>query len=147
MWRLTAAGWRQWDWCWCLEHIFWKSIKKAIGNLIEDNTCWQGSPHENHFRPSMLCRTFWSTAGRFSQLMTGKYVLHFLFSSSTFSVYWTLMDKMFGNVGALCRTSAKVCQIYLVNFARTGRQGLLVHYQIPSLIYIAMVAIFGHVRS
>ena len=61
-------------------------------------------------RPSALCRTFSATVRHFSQLMTGKYQLSFLFSLPNFYVYWTLLDKMSGKVLPLCRTSAEVCR-------------------------------------
>ena len=62
-------------------------------------------------RALKACRTFWSPAGHFSQLMTGKYYVlcqTFSFLSyRTSSVCWTLPDKMSGNIAALCRTSVK----------------------------------------
>ena len=80
-------------------------------------------------RPSMICRTFWSLAGHFSKLMTSNSFL----PCRTFSVYWTLPDKMSGNVGALCRTSAEVCRTCPAcpaYFARTDKIVLSSFYNI-----------------
>ncbi len=66
------------------------SIFSVLGNFFS------GLQDKMSDRPSMLCWTFWFPARHFSQLMTG--------------IYWTLPDKMSGNVVAVCRTSAKVCR-------------------------------------
>ncbi len=95
-----------------------------------------GLPDKMSGRPSMLCRTFWSLAGHFSQLMTGNSCL----PCRTFSLYGTLLDKMSGNVGTLCRTSAEVCRTCPAYFARTDlchryQKGVLSHYH--DMIFIS----------
>ncbi len=76
------------------------------------------SPRENYFRsagqnvcqafnalPDILicCWTFFS--------VNDQQILCFMSDiRRTFSMYWTLPDKMSGNVGAPCRTSAEVCR-------------------------------------
>ncbi len=75
------------------------------------------SPRENYFESdgqnvrlafnalpdiSIPCRTFFLVD-------EWKICPTFFVSLANISVYWTLPDKMSGNVVALCRTSAKVC--------------------------------------
>ena len=61
--------------------------------------------------PSVVCQTFWWQAN-----ING----HSGFSCHTFYVYWNLLDKMSGEVSALCRTSAEVCRTCPAYFVITA---------------------------
>ncbi len=88
-----------------------------------------GLPDKLSCKPSMLCWKFWSPVGHFPHMMTGNSFL----SCRTFSMHWTLPDQMSGNVGALCRTSAKVCGH--VRHNSRGLKALTSIYWPPSLLW------------
>ncbi len=79
-----------------------KLFKDRVSNTVLAKII-SGLPDKMSSKSSMLCGTFWSPVRHFSQLMTSNSFL----SCWTFSMHWTLPDKMSCNVGALCQTARR----------------------------------------
>ena len=79
-----------------------------------------GVPDNMSGRPLALCRTFWTPVRHFPSWWLANISGHSCFPCRTFYVYWTMLDKMFGNFLAPCRTLAELSRTCPAYFAITG---------------------------
>ncbi len=132
----------------CHDHTLQTGIRLSTQRISVLAKIISGLPDKMSGRSSMLCRTFWSAAGHFSALMTGKYyILCRTFLAEIF-VYRTLLDKMSGNFRTLCRTSAGVCRTCPAcpaYFARTGIYPVFYSvYKSINIEYRSLLEIISH---